>query len=475
MSAFYALSGGHGEATMQPREDFGWGQHSPWSTGVSPKEAEAFMNESAPAPERSEWPDPLAPEAFHGLAGDFVRIVEPHTEADAAGLLAQILVGFGSLIGRSAHFSVEAARHHGNLFCVLVGESSKARKGTSWSHVRRVLESIEHGWADSRIQTGLSTGEGLIWSVRDQIERRDVVKEKGRVVSYETVVADEGVSDKRLLVIESEFASPLRMAERDGNTLSCVVRQAWDDGNLRLLTKNSPAKATGAHISIIGHITKDELVRHITTTDLGNGFANRFLWICTRRSKHLPEGGEMPESLIVSLAEKFRAAADFAKTTGRVVRDEGARALWHKLYPELSAGGYGLLGAITNRAEAQVVRLSMLYALLDGSKYIRVEHLKAGLAVWVYCEASARAIFGDTFGDPVIDELLAELRRHPEGMTRTDIRDFFGRNRSGAEVDRALRTLSTRGFASSAKNLDTGGRPSERWFATTELGTGTGK
>jgi hypothetical protein len=414
---------------------------------------------------RNEWPEPLAREAFHGLVGDFVRTVEPYTEADAAGLLVQMLVGFGNLIGRSAHFRVEAAQHYGNLFCVLVGESSKSRKGTSWSHVRPILHSIDERWTDACIQTGLSSGEGLIWAVRDRIERRDVVKDKGRVVDYETVIADEGVSDKRLLIIESEFSSPLRVANREGNTLTGVARQAWDDGHLRLLTKNSPAKASGAHISIIGHITRDELVRHITTTDLANGYANRFLWVCTRRSKLLPEGGEVPLSQITRLAERFRSVAEFARQSGRVERDEESRALWYELYPELSGGGYGLLGAITNRAEAQVVRLSMLYALLDGSRHIRVEHLKAGLAVWDYCESSAKTIFGDIFGDPAVDELLAELRRHPEGMTRTEIRDFFGRHRSAGEIDRALRTLSTRGFASSTKDTDTGGRPTERWFA----------
>src|SRR5215469_1212858 len=100
---------------------------------------------------------------------------------------------------------------------------------------------------------------------------------KGENVKYVETVIDPGVADKRLLVIESEFARTMMVIRRDGNTLSPVIRDAWDRGALAILTKNSPAQATGAHISIIGHITTDELRRNLDSTALTNGFANRFL------------------------------------------------------------------------------------------------------------------------------------------------------------------------------------------------------
>ena len=78
------------------------------------------------------WPKPLAEAAFHGLAGDIVHLIEPHSEADPAALLLQLLIGFGNMVGRSPHVMVEADRHGANLFGVLVGQSSKARKGVSW-------------------------------------------------------------------------------------------------------------------------------------------------------------------------------------------------------------------------------------------------------------------------------------------------------------------------------------------------------
>jgi hypothetical protein len=150
---------------------------------------------SAPA----GWPKPLDRQAFHGLAGEIVSAIEPHTEADPAALLIQLLVGFGNLVGRAPYTAVEADRHGVNLFVALVGVSSKGRKGTSWSQVRRVLEAVDPEWARGRLLSGLSSGEGLIWSVRDQLKKQQPVKENGRVVEYQTVVEDPGVSDKRLL------------------------------------------------------------------------------------------------------------------------------------------------------------------------------------------------------------------------------------------------------------------------------------
>jgi hypothetical protein len=51
------------------------------------------------------------------------------------------------------------------------------------------------------------------------------VKEGGRVVDYQTVKVDEGVTDKRLLVEEPELASVLRRMDRESNSLSAVLRQ----------------------------------------------------------------------------------------------------------------------------------------------------------------------------------------------------------------------------------------------------------
>lgn len=311
------------------------------------------QKEETPTIPSDPWPA-LDGRALRGVIGDLVRAIEPHSEADVVALLIQGLIAFGSTLNRAAYFSAEADRHHMNLNAVLVGETAKGRKGTSWGHIRRVFAAVDPDWESTRVLNGLSSGEGLIWAVRDEIVKEEPVRERGKPTGeYQTVVVDRGITDKRLLVLESEFASTLRVMGRDGNTLSALIRQAWDSGNLRTMTKNCPAQATGAHVSIIGHITRDELCRLIEATDASNGFLNRFLWICVRRSKALPEGGHFDEAAIAPLVQKLHAAVQFARGAVELKRDASARASWRAVYPSLSEGKPGLLGAVISRGEAR--------------------------------------------------------------------------------------------------------------------------
>ncbi|HEX8911604.1 MAG TPA: bifunctional DNA primase/polymerase [Humisphaera sp.] len=410
------------------------------------------------------WPEPLGPDAYHGLAGDVVRAIEPHTEADPVAVLLHLLAGVGNVIGREVHFRVGGATHPLNLFVACVGRTSKGRKGTAQADTFQFVRQADGDWATGRVQTGLSSGEGLIWAVRDEI--RQCVRDR-KTGEVEEVVVDPGVDDKRLLVVEPELASVLKRMGREANTLSAVLRLAWDGLDLRVLTKNSPAVATRPHVSVIGHITEDELRRELAGTEAANGFANRFLWTCVGRSKLLPEGGALDTVDVADLVARLRKAVDYArrsKVIGVLTRDPAARELWAAVYPELSAGRSGLFGAVTSRAEAQVMRLAGLYAVLDCSAIVTPEHLLAGLAVWRYAEQSARYIFGGSLGDHVADEILAALRRSPEGLTRTDIGRLFSGHRDAGQVGRALGVLVREGLAR-CRPISTGGRPAEQWFA----------
>jgi Protein of unknown function (DUF3987) len=406
--------------------------------------------------EFSPWPE-LAEEALCGPPSEIVGAIDPHTEADPVAVLASLLAAFGNAIGRGAFFRVGADIHHLKLNIGLVGDTSKGRKGMSWGHIRELMNAADRCWTEERVLHGLSSGEGLIYAVRDRVEGEN---KKG-----ETVILDEGVEDKRLLVLEAELAGVLKVMSREGNTLSPVIRQAWDDGALQTLTKNSPMKASNAHVSVIGHITKAELLRHLTETEAANGFANRFIWLLVKRSKELPFGGEWFKVDNAPLVRRLSAALEFGSAPVEVTWADSAREIWLEVYGPLSGGKPGLFGAVVGRAEAQVVRLAALYAVIGESHEIEREHLLAALALWDYSEKSARYIFGDATGDPVADQILEALRiAGKDGMTKTEISHLLGRNRSAERIARALSLLLSAGLVR-RKTHKTGGRQAERWFA----------
>jgi hypothetical protein len=453
---------------LEPDYDRKTGDSTKHATAKGEQDEEQELT-SLTSLDAADFPAPLEKTAFHGLAGDFVRRVLPYTEADEAALLYQFLGGFGNLINRTAHMIAEGASHYCNNNVTLVGPTSKGRKGSAWWHVLRILRFVDEHWVDECIASGLSTGEGLIWAVRDPITKTVQKKEKGKggkkkKDQYVETIVDPGVSDKRLMVVETEFSTVLKVMSREGNTLSAVIRNAWDGVRvLRTLTKNSPARATDAHISIISHITREELSRDLTDTESANGFGNRFNWVAVRRSKCLPEGGEAVA--IADLVMRIKKAVEFAKKTGELKRDEAARRLWAEVYPKLSEGRPGLLGAITARQEAQVLRFSEKYALLDCSNAVCVEHLKAALAVCRYCEDSARWVFGTRTGNKNADRILAALKAAGEkGLSKWEInRDVFNRNATRFDINEALRILYHAGFTD-RKIERTRTRPSERWF-----------
>ncbi len=402
--------------------------------------------ELPPAP---PWPS-LRPEAYHGLLGEIVETIAPESEADPVALLVQLLIASGNAIGRTAHARVEGDQHHCNLFAITVGKSGHGRKGTSWGRVRQVMDIADCQWTRTCIASGLSSGEGLINRVRDPSDDDD-----GK--------SDMGVIDKRLLAFETEFGLVLRNLKRESNTLSAIIRAAWDRGDISTLTKK-PLCATGAHISAVCHITEPELHRYFDETDFFNGFANRFLWILVKRSKLLPNGGRRLD--LHALGQRLQDALVGARRLDELERADETREIWESVYPRLTDSRPGLGGVVTSRAEAQVLRLAVLYAALDASPFIMPAHLHAALAIWDYCEQSAGLIFGseDRF-DKLSTSILEKLVIAADvGLTRNEMSNALGRNAPSEKIVRALGALLETGKARFVKEQNRG-RPIERWFA----------
>jgi hypothetical protein len=388
----------------------------------------------------SPWPR-LAAEALHGIAGAVVRTITPHTEADPAAILLQFLAAFGNLVGPAPHCMVESTRHGLNLFVVLVGESSKARKGTSWRQICSLFSEVDDLWVTRRVTTARLSSGGLIHALRDE----------------------QPPTDRRLLLLSEEFASVLHVLGREKSHLSPLLRCAWDSGHLRTLDRHQPLQATGTHISLVGHITRHELAQHLSRTDARNGFVNRCLWTCVQRSQCLPEGTSPNPEKLSGITRELRRILDWVSNIEKpFCRDQAARDLWIGGYEALSEPRPGLFGAATSRAEAQVLRLSAIYAALDCSPVIEPLHLHAALAVWDYCSASAALIFHASTGDAVLDRIHRALDESPDGMTRKEIRALFHGHVTSERIDMALQKLASQGLASNQTTRGQG-RPATRW------------
>jgi hypothetical protein len=320
-------------------------------------EVNGFIVENNPDLSFPEWPT-LHPNALHGFAGDFVEFATESSEADPAAVLLTFLVRFGAEIN-NAYMWIGDTRHRTTISAVIVGASSKSRKGTSCKPVMRLFEPLiyEQGqiFTDrAKFSPGpFSSGEGIIYAVRDQ--QMGIDKKTGL-----PIIIDQGVDDKRLFVLDEEFGGVMSNTKREGNTLSMIIRNIWDSGNLDPLTKNSKIKATGAHIGWVSHITLHELISKLSETEMLNGYANRILWTCARRGKLVAIPQPMPEAqLSVFQYELSNIIAEANNTDTPVKLSKEVEFYWGDgggCYERLTQDYPGIVGCVINRAEAQVLR-----------------------------------------------------------------------------------------------------------------------
>jgi hypothetical protein len=385
------------------------------------------------------WPH-LDRAAFHGPFGSVVDALTPETEADPVALLANLMTMWGNAVGAGPHVRIGGDLHTARLFVSVVGETSRARKGSANSLARGVMAEVDPEWT-TRILGGFGSGEAVVEAVRDPSDD------------------DEGARDHRLLVREGELARVLRVVERDGSTLSPIVRDAWDGVRLAVRTRKNTVVATGTHVSVVADVTLDELRAGLSQIETANGFANRFLWVLARRARKLPSGGCIDAETFRDLAQPLKAPLFQARKVGLVHRSPEADDLWHELY-KLVPDEPGIFGAVTARAEAYLLRLSLVYALADASNVVDVEHLWAAIAFWDYSAASAALIFGAVkTGDNIADRLFVAIRdAGDDGLDGTAQNELFGGHVRAARIADARAQLEELGLVETIRQ-PTSGRP----------------
>ena len=415
---------------------------------------------------RPELPD----EALYGLPGDVVRALAPTTEADPAGMLLTFMTMLGNAIGSEPHVEFGGAKHPGRLFTLIVGDAATGRKGTSLSVIEKLFTEAAPDWHDTRILRGLQSPEAMIERVQDG--------PKG---------------DSRLLMVESEFQRLLITMAKTGG-FGAQLRRAWDGSSLEIQRKKGSVAASTPHVSMVAHITPEELMRRRGQVAQAGGLESRLLYAYVSASHKVSPFAKQPN--VTDLVDRIQLT--IAASQEAVLRntDPISRELclmrgvmpyqefpvslevqenWDELMGELYQGDRSL-GAMFDRGQDQVIRLAVLYALGDAADEVKPEHIRAALALWRYCARSAEVILSVPYGriPPKVDpDKVAQLFRYLKDrfdsgagdgwVTQTEInRTVFGSNKNTDVMEATIDDLDAK-VGLERDTLKTGGRPAKRF------------
>lgn len=373
-----------------------------------------------PGPHRSPNVPTISSRAYHGLIGDYVRALAPGTEADPVGILLTSLSFLGCRMGPGIYVPVTGTRHPPRIWPLTVGKTSTGRKGTTAAVAINPFSAITAFSALPRRASGLSSGEGLIQSFMDD---------------------DDGNQPPReLFIIESEYESVLQRGRKDGNSLTSILRQAWETGDLSTLTVNK-REVTDTHLVVVGHITPEALRRYMSGQDVTNGMVNRFVPAITERPR-LVSPFDVEDVDVTDLAGELLRRAAEPTHRGRWQLTSSSKDRYRQWYADFEhyrERQHERVAMVLGRGPVQVVRLALIYAVLDESDVIGLPHLDAAIALWRYASMSAQRLYG--VGQAGLDaEALNVIKKETYEIRREDLRIKLGKP-SADELDQAIHFL----------------------------------
>lgn len=374
----------------------------------------------------------LAPEAHYGPVGDIVAALEPTTEAAPAALMGYLLTSYGAMLGSNVTADVWGEPQHTCLFTVVTGASAAARKSTAARAIKPFLNMLNTDFMVERTEEGLASGEAIIDALKDD--------------------ANDPHKDRRMLVNEDEFARLLEVTSRTGNTLVQVLLSGWDSATIGVRTKGSgKVRVSRPHIGVVGNVPDTDL--RSALHGFSSGFANRFMYLLVDSPHDLPFPRRLSPGDVKALTEPLHAGMRWANARSRVLplADE-ARDTYEALYLDhrrsQRVGKNARVTGLRAREVTNIVRIALIYAIIDQSETITSAHLEAAAAFVKYANDSVQIMFGSQFSERATT-VLAALRAAPRetGMKRTEARALYANNWDAGQFEEVVKELTEAGVA----------------------------
>jgi len=385
-------------------------------------------------------------DAYYGPLGELARRHQTQIPVNLAAFYAMLLPAIGWLIGRRAMIEVSRDKHYCNLFTVIVGRTG-CGKGTSWNIVQALVEQIDPT-CTKRLHRDVASAPGLIGLVRDA----------STVTKGKKAIEVSGITDKRCFVLFEEMDNLFTAIGRQGSTLEKLWNMAYDGRSLENNARDRE-KATNPHISCVCQITDDSFRDAVGTVSRGrgrsNGFFNRFITVRAIKERSLPRGGKMPD--VGDLIQEIQSAL---VALGSVDSDSPKIIQWHpsthKEWDAFDAAMDGEhaflsgLGGLAARLKPNVMRIAMLFAVIDRDEFIRPDHLRAAKAFCLHCIDDSRGFFDrsrPSSAKPSLDDRLLTIaatgpctltdfhkRLGRKGYETKELRDSLARLVKGGEL-----------------------------------------
>lgn len=363
-----------------------------------------------------------------GAIDEFLSLIEPTTEADSLGIIIIFLNMFGSMVGTNVHLEQGDLKHRANFFSLIVGDTANGRKGTTLKVVKDFFNLVDPQFFLDSVRNGLSSGEGVIKFLADSNKK--------------------GVFT--LLAIQPEASAVFKNFERNGNKLSELIREAFDDDPIANMSVSNEMRVERHYICFIFLITKAELLHAIKAVELLNGFANRFIWALVHRSKILSNPPKADVDKLSRLAIKIREAVNFARAQTVIKLTEEAELMWDSIYQKIHKDKPDThTSGLKGRFDVLTLRLALNFALLDQSDKVTVKHLEAANELIEISEHCIESIFErkSSVLDSVSNKILNGLSRERDWVTQTSIMNrFFSNNIKSDLLNEKLNTLESQNY-----------------------------